>query len=128
MEVGTWARLWFGRTNIGIWETSLAVEFGDTGRATEISRGVRTELIPSPSRQAEHYCDLGRALLTQKARRDEGLSLLLRAEHLAPQRVRTDVFVREAIADQIRVARRDAGSRELRGLAYRIGVAPVGTP
>ncbi|MGH3769880.1 MAG: hypothetical protein ACRDRW_00525 [Pseudonocardiaceae bacterium] len=33
---------------------------------------------------------------------------------------------REAVADLLRRARRDAGGRELRGLAWRMGVAPVG--
>jgi hypothetical protein len=51
---------------------------------------------------------------------------LLHADHLAPQLIRHDVFVREAIADLLRQARRDAGGRELRGLAWRMGVAPIG--
>jgi hypothetical protein len=52
--------------------------------------------------------------------------VLLHAEQLAPQLIRTDVFVRETVADLLRQARRDAGGRELRGLAWRMGVAPIG--
>jgi hypothetical protein len=51
---------------------------------------------------------------------------LLRAETLAPQLVRNNVFVRESVADLLAKARRDAGGRELRGLAWRLGIAPTG--
>jgi hypothetical protein len=39
---------------------------------------------------------------------------------------RHDVFVRETVAGLLCQARRDAGGRELRGLAWRMGVAPIG--
>lgn len=122
-EVGTFARLWFGTVNVGIWRTSVATEAGEGGKITEIGGGVQAEAIPSPSRQAEFYADFGRSMLREKATREHGLVALLRAEKLAPQRVHNDVFVREAVADQLRSARRDAGGRELRGLAYRMGIA-----
>lgn len=124
-DVGQFARLWFGTTNVGIWRTSLAAEFGDGAKVAEAARDVHAAAIPSPSRQAEFYCDLGRSLLTESSSRDKGLAMLLHAEELAPQRVRNDVFAREAVADQLRAARRDAGGRELRGLAWRMGVAPT---
>jgi hypothetical protein len=52
----------------------------------------------------------------------------MRAEALAPQRVHADVFTREAVADHLRAARRDAGGRNLRGLAWRLGIAPEAAP
>jgi len=125
-EVGQFARLWFGRTNVGIWRVAMATEFGEGARVAEVARDVHPDLIPSPSRQAEFWADLGRSLLCESGTRDKGLAALLRAEGLAPQRVRNDLFVREAVADQLRRARQDAGSRELRGLAWRMGVAPTG--
>jgi hypothetical protein len=51
--------------------------------------------------------------------------VLLHAEHLAPQLIHNDLFVSEAVSGLLRQARRDAGGRELRGLAWRMGVAPV---
>jgi hypothetical protein len=45
-------------------------------------------------------------------------------EHLAPQLIRNDVLVRETVTGLLRQARCDAGGRELRGLAWRMGVAP----
>jgi hypothetical protein len=123
-EVWTFGRLWFGPVNVGIWRTALATEFGDGPKVAEIARGVRVEAIPSPSRRAEFYSDVGRSMLREKATREKGMAVLLRAEELAPQRVRNDVFVREAVNDLWRhAAGRDAGGRELRGLAYRMGLA-----
>lgn len=122
-EVGTFARLWFGVVNVGVWRTSLATEFGDGPKVAEIARGVNIETIPSPSRRAEFYADVGRSMLPKRATRDEGTSVLLRAEQLAPQRIRNDVFVREAVVSRLRFAHRDAVGRELRGLAYRMGIS-----
>ena len=48
---------------------------------------------------------------------------LQRAERLAPQRIRTNPFVRAVVTDLLRRARRDAGGRELRSMAYRMGLA-----
>lgn len=124
-EVGLFARLWFGRTNVGIWKVSLATEFGDGPKVADFARGVQLDLIPSPSRKAEFFSDLGRSLLPHPRTRDKGLEAMLRAEKLAPQRIRTDVFAREAISAQLRRAQADAGGRELRGLAYRMGIAPT---
>lgn len=128
-EVGAFARLWFGRANVGVWKTTIGLEFGqDAGKVSEIARGVHVEAIPSKARQAEFYADWGRALLGDKGQRDRGLGLILRAEELAPQRIQNDLLIREAVAGQLRSARRDAGGRELRGLAYRMRIAPTGAP
>jgi transcriptional regulator with XRE-family HTH domain len=125
-EVGTWAHLWFGPTNVGIWKTSLALEIGEHGQALEAAKTVHPELLPGGVRQAEFWAEVGRALVATKKTREKGVRVLLHAEQLAPQLIRTDVFVRETVADLLRQARRDAGGRELRGLAWRMGVAPIG--
>jgi hypothetical protein len=125
-EVGTWAHLWFGVVNVGIWRTSLAVELGEHAQALETAKAVHPELVPGTSRQAEFWAEVGRALVSRKKTREKGVRVLLHAEQLAPQRIRRDLLVREAVADLLRQARRDAGGRELRGLAWRMGVAPLG--
>ncbi len=51
--------------------------------------------------------------------------MLLHAEQLAPQRIRHDIFVREAIAHLLRQAQRETGGRQLRGLARRLGIIPA---
>ena len=55
-------------------------------------------------------------------REKEVVRVLLHAEQL----IYHDVFVRETLADLLRAARRGAGGRELRGLAWRLGVTPIG--
>jgi transcriptional regulator with XRE-family HTH domain len=126
-EVGTFGRHWFGRTNVGIWRIALGIELGEGPAAiAATARDVHPELIPSPSRQADFYSDLGRSLLNDTRLQDEGLAALLRAEALAPQSVHTDVFVRDAVASTVTKARRDSGGRQLRGLAHRMGIAPIG--
>jgi transcriptional regulator with XRE-family HTH domain len=127
-EAGSFGWMWFGRANVGVWRATIGLEFGDGPKVAEQAQDVHVEAIPSTSRHAEFYSEVGRALLSTKRTRDRGVSLLLRAENLAPQRVRADVLVREAVADQLRTARRDAGGRELRGLAWRLGIAPETAP
>ena len=115
--------MWFGTANVGVWRTAIAVEFSDPGKVLELARGVDVEAIPSPTRRAAFYIDVGRSMLKERATREAGLATLMRAEVLAPQRLRTDIFTREAVSDQLRRARRDAVGRELRGLAYRMGIS-----
>lgn len=115
----------FTSANVGIWRVAIGTELGEGGKVRELARGVEWWSLPV-SRQGAYWMDLGRGLLQDRHAREEGLRALLRAETLTPQQVRNNVFVREAIADQIRRARRDAGGRELRGLAWRMGVAPTG--
>ncbi len=125
-EVGTWAHLWFGSTNVGLWRTSVALELGEHGQAVQIAKTVHPELLPGTLRQAQFWAEVGRALVAGKKTRDKGVRVLLHAEQLARQWVHHDVFVREVVADLLRQTRRDAGGRELRGLAWRMGIAPLG--
>jgi hypothetical protein len=125
-EVGTWANLWFGPTNVGIWKTSIALERCEPGQALQAAQAVHPELLPATVHQAGFWADVGRALVARKKTRDKAVRVLVHAEQLAPQRIRHDVLVREVIVGLLRQAGRDAGGRELRGLAWRMGVAPLG--
>jgi hypothetical protein len=109
-----------------LWRVSLATELGEGGKVAELARGGHPEAIPLKPWQATFYADLGRALVAERQTRDKGLQAMVKAEHIAPQLVRNNVFVREAVANLLATARRDAGGRELRGLAWRMGVAPKG--
>nr|WP_092531291.1 helix-turn-helix transcriptional regulator [Amycolatopsis arida] len=122
-----WTRTDFTRTNVGIWRVSIAVELGYGAKVAEVAASVRPpETLPVPHRQAAFWIDFGRALLAEPRYRDRGIAALLRAEQLAPQKVRANAFAREAVANALRRVRRDAEGRELRALAWRMGVAPVG--
>ncbi len=124
-EVGDWANLFFGTTNVGEWRTSLALERGEHGQALEAAKAVHPELLPA-RQQALFWSEVGRALCAGKKTRHKGVHVLLHAEQLAPQRIRNDVLVRETVAGLLRQARREAGGRELRGLAWRMGIGPLG--
>lgn len=118
--------LHFGSENVGIWRVSLATELGEGPKVAELAKGIHPEAIPAKARQGMFWSDLGRALVSERRTRERGLAALITAEKIAPQRVRNNVFVREAVADLLRQARRDAGGAELRGLAWRMGVVPNG--
>ncbi len=118
---GRFAGLCFGPTNIGFWRVAIAVEMGEGNRVDEIARDIRPETVRSASRQASFWTDLGRGYA--QGRRDErAVQCFCIAEGLAPQRIRASATVRETVGDILRRARRQAGGRELRALARRVGV------
>ncbi|GDY33056.1 helix-turn-helix domain-containing protein [Gandjariella thermophila] len=120
------AGLYFGAVNVGLWRVSLATELGEGARVAEYAHDLRPETIPLRSWQATYYMDLGRSLASERRTRERGIQNLMRAERIAPQFVRNNVFAREAVSGLLPAARRDAAGRELRGLAYRMGLAPTG--
>lgn len=123
VEVGDFGYMWFGRTNVRIWKVALGTEFGYGGKVAEFARDTRPELLPSPARQGEFYADLGRSLAQDKRTRGDAVRLLRKAEDLAPQRVRNMPFIREAITELMHRAQHDSIGSELRGMAYRFGIA-----
>lgn len=120
-----WRPADFGKTNVGIWRVTVGVELGYGAKVAEIAGSVRPSDV-APHRQAVFWADLGRGLLSDRKNRPQGVAALLEAEKLAPQKTRENPFVRDIIASMLTVARRDAGGRELRGLAWRMGIAPNG--
>jgi tetratricopeptide (TPR) repeat protein len=117
-------RMCFGPTNVRAWQVSLAVERGEGGRAAEIAKTVDVDAIRVRSRRAAFYADVGRGLAQVKGRSREAVMMLHRAEQLAPQFVRVHPLVRETVRDMLDQSRRQAGARELRGLARRMAVLP----
>ncbi|MBV9314088.1 MAG: helix-turn-helix transcriptional regulator [Pseudonocardia sp.] len=114
----------FGPGNVQVWRTLLAVEQGDGGHAVRIARAIDPDTLPAaPTRRAAWWIDIGRGLAMDKATRNDAVRAFRTAEDLAPQRVRSNPFVREIVVSLLGRARRDAGGRELRGLAHRMGVA-----
>lgn len=115
----------FGRTNAGIFRVSIGVELGQGPRVAEIAKTIRPETI-SAARQAAFWTDFGRGLMESRRHRDAGVDALLKAEQLAPQQVYRNTFVRSAVSHALPTAHRDAAGRNLRGLAWRMGLAPTG--
>ncbi|OLF12591.1 helix-turn-helix domain-containing protein [Actinophytocola xanthii] len=119
---GTFAGLLFGERNVSIWRVAVALESGEGGRVPELARQVDVERVPSAGRQATFYCDVGRGLATLRGREDDAVAAFSRAEALAPQRMRTNPYVRESISELLTRGRLGA-NRDLRGMAYRLGLA-----
>ncbi|WP_322769715.1 hypothetical protein [Frankia sp. Cr1] len=115
--------LHFGPTNVAVWRVSIAVERGDGGKAPEIMRGVDTSVLGSGRRRAQFLTDLGRGLAQARGKDPQALAALREAERLAPELVRPHPLVRETVAVMLERARATAGGRDLRGLAYRMGIA-----
>lgn len=116
------ANLSFGQDNVGTWRLAATIEMGEAGRAREVARKVHPERLDSATRQAMFWADLGRGLAQQRATREEAVAALMRAEKLAPQRIRAYPLVRETVGDLMRRTRREAVGRDLRGLGYRMGL------
>jgi transcriptional regulator with XRE-family HTH domain len=112
----------FSRTNVDLWRISIALEAGDPVKAAEVAGQVRLEDIPAKSRRLSFLVDHARALHALRGYDDEVVRLLRKAEKLGPDRTRHDVWVREIVTELLLRSRRDAGGRELRGLADRMGM------
>lgn len=111
---------YFGPSNIGIWEMSIAVETGNGGQVTEIAEGVNLSVIDSKSRQASFWTEMGRGLAQEAGRETEAADALLRADKVAPQRTRSNPLVRATVGTMLdRVTQRAAG-RKLSTLASRM--------
>jgi transcriptional regulator with XRE-family HTH domain len=111
----------FGPANVGVWRTSLAVEAGNAEDALAHAAKVEPRALASGNRRA--------ALRMEKARAramlgddGEAITELRAADRLSPAQVRNNPLIREMVAHMLDSARREAGSRELRGLAWRMGL------
>lgn len=120
---GRFAGLMFGPTNVGVWQLAVHIELGNAGRGIELARRVNVAAIPSAGRQATFYSDLALALARVRGREQQAVEAIRRAEQLAPGRVRTRPTVRATVTELLHRTRHDSTGRELRGLAYRMGIA-----
>ncbi len=114
-------RTGFGPTNVGIWRIAIAMELGDPERAIAASAHVEPDRLWR-GRRAMFYCDLGRAYARIPGKERLAVEKLREAEKLAPQRIRAYPMARDTVATMLNRARAGAGGRDLRGLAYRMGI------
>ncbi|OHV48870.1 hypothetical protein E0F15_12520 [Frankia sp. B2] len=82
-----------------------------------------TSVLGSGRRRAQFLTDFGRGLAQSRGKDKQALAVLREAERLAPELVRTHPLVRETVAVMLQRARANVGGRDLRGLAYRMGIA-----
>jgi hypothetical protein len=120
------AHLFFGPGNVDIWRCCSPWSAARAVRPASSQDRRPGSLPASGERRSAFYLDLGRGMATEKVTRDQAVVALRRAEEIAPQRIRTNPFVREIVVDLLRRARRDAGGRDLRGMVYRMGISASG--
>ena len=112
----------FGPANVGVWRTSLAVESGNAEDALRHAARVESRALASGNRRAALRIEKARALAMLGGHDGEAITELRQAEKLSPQQVHNYPLVRELVTGMLERARRDAGGRDLRGLAWRMGV------
>jgi transcriptional regulator with XRE-family HTH domain len=113
---------YFGPANVRVWRTTLAVEAGEPARALEFAAAADMRALP-PGRQAALLLDSARAHhQLGRAHHRQAVAALRQAEQLAPVRMRASPWARELVEVMLGRSRREAGGRELRALAYRMGL------
>lgn len=117
--------LWFGfgPSNVGVWRMSVALEAGEHADAARIAETVNPQALPSPTRRAAYWREYGRALARLPRRYDQAVLMLRQAEQISPARIHRHPIMRSIIAELLAKAKRDAAGRELRGMAFRAGLA-----
>lgn len=112
----------FSRANVNLWRLSMALEAGDHVKGAEVAVLVDPADIPSKTRRLRFLIDHARALHGLRGHDSEVTRLLHAAEKMGATRTRHNVWAREMVNEMLLRARRDAGGRELRGLADRMGL------
>jgi transcriptional regulator with XRE-family HTH domain len=119
---GNWQS--FSQTNVRLWRIAIGVERGESGGTVlELARTVDQSKITYRNRRACFLADVGRGLAREPKMRNDAVRWLRRAEEAGPQLIRNHPPSRETVAYLMNRALADAGGRELRGMAARMGVS-----
>lgn len=116
------ADMHFGLPNWSVWRVAVGVELGEGPAVAEVAQQVQAPELPAAERRGMFYGDWARGMAQDKTTRDHAVVLLRQAEQAAPQRVRTNPYLRDTVADLMRRTRGHA-ARDVRGIAYRMGLA-----
>jgi transcriptional regulator with XRE-family HTH domain len=110
----------FGPSNVRVWRASLAVEAGNAEDALKHAAGVRPRALASGNRRAALKIERARALamLGKRDADGEAITELRLAERMSPAQVHGSPLLRELVRDLLD----RAAGRDLRGLAWRMGV------
>jgi transcriptional regulator with XRE-family HTH domain len=108
----------FGPSNTAVWLTSLAVEAGNAEKALEYASAAEPRALASGNRRAALRMEKARAYVMLGGKTREAVTELRAAERLSPAQVRNSPLVRDLVRQMLD----DAGGRDLRGLAWRMGV------
>jgi transcriptional regulator with XRE-family HTH domain len=112
----------FGPSNVGVWRMQGALEAGEHAEAAQLAETINPDALTVKARKAVYWRERGRALARLPRQRDAAVLALRRAEQISPDHVHRHPFTRSVIAELLAKAKRDAVSRELRGMAHRSGL------
>jgi transcriptional regulator with XRE-family HTH domain len=112
----------FGPTNVRNWRVTIGAELGDVDEVVRVAENTDPRRLQTRRRQALYHVAHGHALTNVGGRDDQAVFAFLRAEEIAPQQVRLDQSVRDAVAAMCRRSRNAAVSRPLRRLAAALDV------
>lgn len=111
----------FGPANAGVWGVTLAVEAGDAGTALERADQINPADLITQGRVAALHLERARAH-AMLGRYEHAVTEMRAGERACALRIRCDPLARDLVATLLERARRQAGGRDLRGLASRMGV------
>jgi transcriptional regulator with XRE-family HTH domain len=113
----------FSPSNVAVWRVGLAVERCESsGTILSLAQGVDESAIAARrGRYATFLADVGRGLARDRRTRGQAEQWLRRAETVAPHKIRNSGPVRETVTVML-TQDKSGGSRELRGMAARMGV------
>jgi transcriptional regulator with XRE-family HTH domain len=111
----------FGPANVNVWRASLAVEAGNAGKALTYAEAVDPRELASGNRRAALRMEKARAY-AMLGRDADAVRELRQAERLSPAQVRHSPLIRELVTHMLSRARREAGGRDLRGMAWRMNI------
>ena len=111
----------FGPANVGVWRTSLAVEPATPGKPSRTPPRLPQGTWPPAT--AAPRCSLEKARACAMLAKDaDAVRELRHAEHLSPAQARNNPLIRDLVATMLTRARREAGGRDLRGIAWRMNL------
>jgi transcriptional regulator with XRE-family HTH domain len=111
----------FGPANVAVWRASFAVEAGNAEEALAYAGTVEPRQLASGNRRAALRMEKARAyaMLGKDA---DAVREMRQAERLSPAQIHHHPLIRELVTDMLARARREAGGRDLRGLAWRMNL------
>jgi transcriptional regulator with XRE-family HTH domain len=120
---GERAEAWelFGPANVGVWRTSLAVEAGEAEAALTYADQVEPRDLASHNRRAALRLEKARAY-AMLGKDSDAVREMRQAERISPAQTRNNPLIRELVRDMLSRARREAGGRDLRGMAWRMNL------
>jgi len=111
----------FGPANVGVWLASLAVDAGNAEEALTHADSVEPRHLASSNRRAALCLEKARAY-AMLGKDSDAVREMRHAERLSPAQTHHHPLIRELVTDMLGRARREAGGRDLRGLAWRMNL------